>query len=67
MDKVWKGLSSLDPRDPGGFYKHAPNTLDYRTNTGLTTKLHSPPYSNDMLYSYKEFDKSQPSPQFASE
>ena len=21
MDQVWKGLSNLDPRDPGGFYK----------------------------------------------
>ena len=21
MDQVWKGLSKLDPRDPGGFYK----------------------------------------------
>ena len=21
MDQVWKGLSYLDPRDPGGFYK----------------------------------------------
>ena len=20
-DQVWKGLSNLDPRDPGGFYK----------------------------------------------
>ena len=21
MDQIWKGLSHLDPRDPGGFYK----------------------------------------------
>ena len=24
MDQVWKGLSNLDPRDPGGFYKKPP-------------------------------------------
>ena len=26
MDQVWKGLSNLDPRDPGGFYKKPPNS-----------------------------------------
>ena len=24
MDQVWKGLSNLDPHDPGGFYKKPP-------------------------------------------
>ena len=24
MDQVWKGLSNLDPDDPGGFYKKPP-------------------------------------------
>ena len=24
MDQVWKGLSNLDPCDPGGFYKKPP-------------------------------------------
>ena len=27
MDQVWKGLSNLDPRDPGGFYKKKKNAL----------------------------------------
>ena len=28
MDQVWKGLSNLDPRDPGGFYKKKPLLSD---------------------------------------
>ena len=35
MDQVWKGLSNLDPRDPGGFYKKTalktPNKRAYCT------------------------------------
>ena len=29
MDQVWKGLSNLDPRDPGGFYKKPLLTTAY--------------------------------------
>ena len=27
MDQVWKGLSNLDPHDPGGFYKKPPLSI----------------------------------------
>ena len=28
MDQVWKGLSNLDPGDPGGFYKKPPLSVN---------------------------------------
>ena len=33
MDQVWKGLSNLDPRDPGGFYKKPLLTLTTKSKS----------------------------------
>ena len=44
MDQVWKGLSNLDPHDPGGFYKKPPlSHWYYEDNTPIlnTTKWKS--------------------------
>ena len=46
MDQVWKGLSNLDPRDPGGFYKkplliHVDYLLDYRKLLGQNLRHNS--------------------------
>ena len=56
MDQVWKGLSNLDPRDPGGFYK--------KTALKVKFMLQLVPYFYDFLdkcFIYLDILEVQPS------